>query len=242
MIEAALAQIEGFAFCCIRPTVALALIPFAGTESLGIVLRLPLMLMFATLPQQAGWPPNPLVAAGVEVLVGMILGLLLSVSFHAAAAAGALIDQQGGYTVGATYDPNFRDEAAHFQRLFVWLATLTFFTGAGLRAVCGFFADAWLLWPPGAPRPDYLRVARELAADRLALSFVEGVRLAMPLIGLLLIVDVSVGLTSRYAKRINPFMTAPAVKAIVLSFTMPFCVPLLIERLGAIFVSGMLLQ
>lgn len=234
--------VTGLAFCCIRPIVALSLIPFAGTESLGIALRLPLTLMIAVLPQQVGWPDHPVTAAGVEVLIGLTLGLLLSVIFHAAATAGALIDQQGGYTIGASYDPNFRDEAAHFERLFVWFATLTFFTGTGLADVYGFFADAWVLWPPGAPRPDHLRVMQELAGKRLALSFVEGVKLAMPLIGLMVLVEISMGLMSRYAKRINPFMTAPAVKAMVLSFAIVFCVPVILERFNAIFLASALLQ
>lgn len=242
MMADEIGYIEGLAFCCIRPVVALSLIPFAGTESLGIALRLPLTLMFAVLPQQIGWPDNPVVGAGVEVLVGLTLGLLLSVIFHAAATAGALIDQQGAYTIGASYDPNFRDESAHFERLFVWFATLTFFTGTGLRAVYGFFADAWALWPPGAPRPDHLRVIQELAEQRLALAFVEGVKLAMPLLALMLLVDLSLGLMSRYAKRINPFMTAPAVKAIALTFTVVFCVPVLLERVNAIFLTSAILQ
>lgn len=234
--------IEGLAFCSIRPLVALALVPFAGTESLGIALRLPLALMFAVLPHQIGWPANPPVAIAVEAVVGLTLGLLLSVTFHAAAAAGALIDQQGGYMIGATYDPNFREEAAHFERIFVWFATLTFFTGSGLVAIYGFFADAWLLWPPGAPRPDMMRVMQEIAEQRLAQSLVEGVRLAMPLIVLLFAVDITVGWMSRYAKRINPFMTAPAVKAMVLSFVIVFSVPVLFERFNAIFVASAVLR
>jgi len=234
--------VEGLAFCCIRPIIALSLIPFAGTESLGIALRLPLTLMFAVLPQRVGWPDNPVAAIGIEVLIGLTLGLLLSVAFHAAAAAGALIDQQGGYTIGASYDPNFREEAAHFQRLFVWFATLTFFTGNGLQAVYGFFTDAWVLWPPGAPRPDMLRVMQELAEQRLPLAIVEGVKLAMPLIGLMFLVDSSLGLMSRYAKRINPFTTAPAVKAMVLSFTIVFCMPVIRDRLNGIFLAVAILR
>jgi len=242
VIAESIGYVEGLAFCCIRPIVALSLVPFAGTESLGIVLRLPLTLMFAVLPRQFGWPEHALVAIGVEVLVGVALGLMLSVAFHVAAAAGALIDQQGGYTIGAQYDPHFREEAAHFQRLFVWLATLSFFTGTGLQATYGFFADAWALWPPGAPRPDTLRVMRALAEERLALSIAEGVKLATPLIGLMLLVDISLGLMSRYAKRINPFMTAPPVKAIALSFTIVFCLPVVLARLKAVFIAVAILQ
>ncbi|MEM5342739.1 EscT/YscT/HrcT family type III secretion system export apparatus protein [Paraburkholderia azotifigens] len=234
--------IEGFAFCTIRPAVALALVPFGSNESLGVALRVPLMLLFATIPQVTQWPDNPVVAIAVEVLIGLTLGMLLSVVFHAAAAAGALIDQQGGYSIAASYDPNFRDEAALFEHLFGWFATLTFFTGKGLVSVYGFFADAWALWPPGAPRPDLMRVMRELAEQRLALSIVEGVRLAMPLVGLMLLVDIALGWMSRYAKRLNPFTTARTVKAIVLSLTIVSCVPVLFERFNAIFLRSAILQ
>ncbi|ALL66364.1 Flagellar biosynthesis protein FliR [Paraburkholderia caribensis MBA4] len=234
--------IKGFAFCTIRPAIALSLIPFGGNESLGMMLRLPLILMFATLPQQSGWPGDPVVAIGVEALVGLTLGLMLSVAFHAAGAAGALIDQQGGYTIGASYDPNFRDDAALFERLFIWFATLTFFTGTGLQAVYAFFADSWAVWPPGAQRPDYIRVMHELADERLPLSLAEGAQMGMPLVGLMLLVDVSLGLMSRYAKRINPFTTARTVKAIVLSFTIVYCVPLLFKRLDAILLQSVILQ
>lgn len=242
MIDNYIQYFEGFAFCTIRPVVALSLIPFGGSESTGIALRLPLILLFAALPQQIGWPDNAIAAAGIEVLIGLTLGLLLSVAFHTAAMAGALVDQQGGYSIGASYDPNFRDEAALFQQLFVWFATLTFFTGRGLEAVYGFFADTWALWPPGALRPDFMRVMRELAEQRLALSIAEGVQIAMPLIGMMLLVDISLGLMSRYAKRMNPFTTARNVKAIVLSLTIVPCVPVLLGRFNAIFLQGVILQ
>jgi len=234
--------LQGLAFCCIRPGVALMLIPFAGNESLGIVLRVPLMLMIALLPQQAGWPASPLTAFGVEALIGLTLGLLLSVTFHVVSAAGAMLDMQRGYTAAVEYDPNFREEVSLLQTLFVWCATLTFFTGPGLRAVYGFFADAWALWPPGAPRPDTPRVMQELAAQRLALAFAEGARLAMPLIGLMLLVDIALGLMSRYVRRLNPFMTAPAVKGIVLSFAIVFCIPIIFARINALFLTNTLLK
>jgi type III secretion protein T len=234
--------VEGFGFCTIRPAIALSLIPFGSKESLGVALRVPLMLLFATLPQLSRCPDNMAVAVMVEVLIGVTLGLLLGVVFHVAAAAGALIDQQVGYSIGTTYDPNFRDEAAIFEGLFGWFATLTFFTGKGLETVYGFFADAWVLWPPGAPRPDHMRVMHELAEQRLPMSLCEGAMIAMPFVALMLHVDIAVGLMSRYMKRLNPFTTARSVKVIVLSLTIVFSVPVLIERINAIFLQGAVLK
>ena len=86
--------------------------------------------------------------------------------FHAAAAAGAVLDQQGGYASAAIYDPHFQQEAALFETLFSQFAALTLFTGPGLPLLFGFFTDAWVLWPPGRWRVDLVDVFRQLALAR----------------------------------------------------------------------------
>jgi type III secretion protein T len=208
--------LEGLAFCSIRPAVALSLIPFAFGDSLGTKLRVPLVLLFAVLPLKVGVPAPFILAALMEALVGLVLGLLLGTVFHVASCAGALLDQQGGYSIAAVYDPNFQQEVALFETLFTQFAALTFFTGAGLRFVCGFFADAWAIYPPGATHVDLTQVFRQVSVEHVAAWFTEGVRLAMPLIGLMVMVDVSLGLMSRHVKRLNPFTTARTVKAMII--------------------------
>jgi type III secretion protein T len=239
--------LEGLAFCSIRPAVALSLLPFGSGDALGAKLRLPLVLVFAVLPLHgglpAGLPATPLfAAAALEVLAGIVLGLLLSVVFHVASCAGALLDQQGGYSIASVYDPNLQQESALFETLFTQFAALTFFTGAGLRLVCGFFADAWVLCPPGAAGADFHTILQLVSQQRIAASFAEGVRLAMPLVGLMLMVDVSLGLMSRHVRRLNPFTTARTVKAMILSFAAMSCVPVFFERLTALFLQSLVLR
>ncbi|WNC88597.1 flagellar biosynthetic protein FliR [Paraburkholderia sp. FT54] len=227
--------LEGFAFCAIRPAVALFLIPFGQSGSLGILLRLPMLLALAMLPQQNGWPAQLLPAICVEAATGTALGLLLGTIFHAAAAAGAVLDQQGGYASAAIYDPHFQQDAALFETLFSQFAALTLFTGPGLPLLFGFFTDAWVLWPPGRWRGDLADVFRQIALRDLAGSLTEGVRLASPLLGLVLLVDVAFGLMSRHAKRLNPFSTARTVKAMILSFAAMLSVPPLFVQLRVAF-------
>jgi type III secretion protein T len=229
------AYLEGFAFCAIRPAVALFLIPFGQNGSLGIALRLPMVLALAMLPQQAGWPPQLMLSTCAEAATGAALGLLLGTVFHAAAAAGGVLDQQGGYASAAIYDPHFQQEAALFETLFLQFAALTMFTGPGLPLLFGFFTDAWVLWPPGRWRVDLVDMFRQLALRDLAGSLTEGVRLASPLLGLVLLVDVAFGLMSRHARRLNPFATARTVKALILSFAATLSVPALFVQLRTAF-------
>lgn len=233
-------QLAGFAFCMIRPSVALSLIPFGNDGALGVALRVPLVLMFATFPALPGWPADLLHAGMAEVLIGLALGLLLGIVFHTAAAAGAILDQQGGYTIGAVYDPNFQQESSVFETLFTQFAALTFFTGHGLVALSGFFVDAWVLWPPGStPQGGFERILGALAETRLPAAFVDGLQLAAPLLGLMLLADVSLGLASRHARRLNPFSTARSVKAMLLSFAAMVCVPALLARLERTVASAL---
>jgi type III secretion protein T len=227
--------LEGFAFCAIRPAVALLLIPFGQGGSLGIVLRLPMLLALAMLPQQVGWPAPLLPAICVEAATGVALGLLLGTIFHAAAAAGAILDQQGGYSSAAIYDPHFQHEAAIFETMFSQFAALTLFTGPGLPLLFGYFADAWVLWPPGRLHPDLSDVFRNLALRDLPGSLTEGVRLASPLLGLALLIDLAFGLMSRHARRLNPFATARSVKAMILPFAVMLSVPVLFAQLRIAF-------
>ncbi|WP_144142614.1 EscT/YscT/HrcT family type III secretion system export apparatus protein [Paraburkholderia sp. BCC1884] len=230
--------LEGFAFCTIRPAVALSLIPFGRSGSLGVLLRVPMLLALATLPQQVGWPSRLALGMCVEAITGAILGLLLGTIFHAASAAGAVLDQQGGYASAAIYDPHFQQEAALFETLFSQFAALTMFTGPGLPLLFGFFTDAWVLWPPGRWRVDLHDVFQRLAlgdtAVSLSGSLTEGVRLACPLLGLAILIDVAFGLMSRHAKRLNPFATSRTVKALILSFAVMLCVPALFEQLRVV--------
>ncbi|MDR5782055.1 flagellar biosynthetic protein FliR [Caballeronia sp. LZ065] len=236
-------QFMGFAFCMIRPAVAMSIVPFGNDGGLGVALRVPLVLMFAMLPAHAGLPADLLGASFMEALIGLAQGLAMSVVFFVAGAAGGILDQQGGYTVAAVYDPNFQQESALFETLFTQFAALTFFTGTGLVMLCGFFADAWSFWPPGGPYGEGVaRLYQSLAQVRLPALFVQGLQLAAPLLGLMVLTDLSLGLAARHAKRLNPFSTARSIKAMVLSFAAAACVPALLGHLADLFAHSLVLR
>ncbi|SAK61931.1 type III secretion-associated protein [Caballeronia pedi] len=232
-------QLAGFAFCTIRPAIAMSLIPFGIDGALGLALRVPLVLMFALLSGHEGYPSGVIAAGFVEAVIGLVMGLGLSVVFHVASAAGAVIDQQAGYSVAAVYDPNFQQESALFETLFTQFAALTFFTGDGLVRLCGVFIDGWALWAPGGSHPDLGRLTGMLAEARLAPVLAQGLQLAAPLLVLMLLVDMSVGLASRHAKRLNPFATARTVKVMALSVAAMLCVPDILKRLARIAAASL---
>ena len=137
--------------------------------------------------------------------------------FHAAAAPARCSTSRAATAIAATYDPNFAQEAALLETLFSQFAALTLFTGSGLQAAVRLLRRylGALAARPRAPGLHSDVPARSPSSDSPA-SCREGVRLAAPLIGLMLLIDVALGLMSRHVKQLNPFTTARTVKAMVL--------------------------
>jgi type III secretion protein T len=229
--------VGGFAFYTIRPAIALGLLPYGTNGALRKTVRAPLVLMLATLPAHQGLPPDLLRAAAMEAGIGLALGLMLGIVFHVASTAGALLDQQAGYTIAAVYDPAFGGQSAMFQTLFTQFAALTFFTGDGLKALTGLFVDSWVLWPAGVAQGKLEHLFEALASERLAWAFAEGLRFAAPLVFLLILADVSLGLMARHAKRLNPFSTARGINVMVLSLAAAAATPTLISHLLRIVMA-----
>jgi type III secretion protein T len=223
--------LQGLAVACIRPAVALALLPLAFGSALGVTLRLPIVFSIAIVQCSPGWPDQLMLTVAMEVTAGLILGLLLRPTIAVAAAAGALLDQQAGYTFATVYDPNAQEEAALFQTLLTQLAGVLVYTEEGLRLLVDGFLLSWKLWPMGEPLPELLPTLRQLAMVDVLGSLEVGVRWASPLLGLLLLVELGVGLMNRIAPQLNSFGISTPVKALLGSIGMCLALPYLAREI-----------
>jgi type III secretion protein T len=213
--------LEGFAFCMVRPSVALAMVPVASSGPTAGALRMPFALAMAMLPALPAAPQPLFGALLAEVLMGLVLGLLLAVPSMVAQGAGALLDQQSGYTVASVFDPTTSREAAPLEILFGQLAVLVLFTLPGSLVVAGCIVESWELWPPGSSG-DVTGWMRRYAEHDAAAHLADALSLAAPLLGLLLLAETALGLQSRYARQISPFTTALPVKIALLMATLAF--------------------
>jgi type III secretion protein T len=210
---------QGFAFCTVRPSVALAMVPVASSGPSAVALRVPFVFAMALLPGLASAPEPLWSALLAEALMGLVLGLLLAVPFMVAQGAGAILDQQSGYTVASVFDPTTSREAAPLEILFGQLAVLALFTLPGSLLVVGCIAESWELWPPGSSG-DIAGWMRRYAEHGFAAHFASALALAAPLLGLLLLAETALGLQSRYARQISPFTTALPIKIALLMFAL----------------------
>jgi type III secretion protein SpaR/YscT/HrcT len=223
----------GFGVCCVRPAVALQMLPFGASNSAGTYLRTPLTLVMAWIGYDGVStfedPVLPLILK--EAALGVVLGFLLNRSFAAVGMAGALLAQQAGYTSGATYDPNFDREASPIESFLMQLLTLLAFSPAGLHLLLGAVRESFVLWPAAQAAPDFSPMAGQLMAEYAGVLMQLSLQLAMPVLVFLLLAEICLGIVGRHAQQLNPYSTAMPVKAAILFAALWGGFSILLQRL-----------
>lgn len=156
-----------------------------------------------------------LLIAAKEALIGTLLGLGFSVFIWAIQGVGELIDFQTGASNATLFDPVAGHETGPTSRFLGWLVITLFVSAGGLAAMLGAIVDSYRLWPVASffPKPG---LVLEQFAIRTGDSLLNGtVKLAAPVILILLLVDLGMGLASRVAPQLNVFVFAQPLKSLL---------------------------
>jgi len=211
-----------------RVILATTLTPFMGGKLIPSQARVGLGLLFAVIlfpgvaaPLKDRFPLNePILMVGLflkEVFVGLLLGFVASLVFHAISAAGSLIDNQAGNAQTVALDPFTNAQSTTFGTLMSQLALVLFFSLGGYRLfiqalVKSFEAVPLISFPHVdlAAGPMAILLCR-LSADILAI----GIQLAAPVAISLLLVDVVLGLAARVSPQIDVFFISFSLKTTI---------------------------
>lgn len=152
-----------------------------------------------------------------EAAIGLILGLLASVGFWALYAAGALIEFQAGLSFAAVIDPATNEDSPLgnlLMRMFIMLFLVT----GGLLSLISMLFDSYAIWPLSSmlPAVGSLLVV-EAALRGLSELLTIALKVAVPFVIVLLMIDIAVGLLSRFAPQINVFFVSLPLKVLVLA-------------------------
>lgn len=196
-------------------------VPFlSGTMLTGLV-RGGLLLMLALFMAPAagavpvvgigGW----LLLVAKEVLIGLLLGLGFGVFIWALQSVGDLIDFQTGTGNASFFDPIAGHENGPTGEFLGWLAIVLFVSTGGLLALFGALLDSFRLWPVAMPLPRLTDLLQEFALRQGDTLFQWTVKLAAPVIFVLVLVEVGMGLIGRIAPQLNIFVFAQPLKQLL---------------------------
>ena len=223
-----LSPVLRFALLLIRPGMVVMLAPGLGGRQIPAMVKIGLTVMtaLALIPSVA--LPESVAGAGLamvvlhEVAIGLSLAFALQALITGVEFAGHLASYQIGFSYGATIDPISGVRSTMLVSLYGMLATLVFLGVNGHHALLRALSESYAGVPIGALRVGPTLV--DAARDILAMVFVVALRLAAPVLIVLLIVELVVGLISR---------TAPSLSFMVIGYPLRIVVGL--------FIVGMLI-
>lgn len=201
--------------------------PLTGRLPVALRLLLAAVLALALMPGQTLAVPPPftvagLLALGLEFAWGAALALCVWLVFAAAAAALTWT----GHTATAGLLTLTAEQAApadaSWRALAGWLAAMAFLGASGHLLVVDALRDSFTAMP--------LAVLPEAAAWRQlaeagAWFFAAGVQLALPLLGLVLLVQLAFALVARTTPGLDMFSAGLGIAAVVLVLAWIWAVP-----------------
>lgn len=202
----------------VRHSTVLFLVPPFGMRTLPVPVRLGLAVLLSTVI----WPPGQkvgamlpadgtfLLAVLAEVLTGGLVGFGISVIFSALRVAGALSDAQVGLGIAAVVDPGSGAQEGPIEGFYGILGSFVFLAADAHHQVVLALKQLATSVPAGAWMLEAASGERLVA---LTAAAVEGaVRLALPVVAVMLLTDVALALASRLVPQLQPFFVGAPLK------------------------------
>jgi flagellar biosynthetic protein FliR len=202
-ISSSLPRIFGFLLVLARVSGVILFVPIPGMQSVPDAARivLALMLSFVLMP---AWPlaipgeawlgrlPGWIAA---EFSFGLLVGVCISFLLEGFQVAAQMIGLQAGYSFASTIDPNTQADSSVLQIVTQFLASLLFLALGYDRAVIRVLAASLDRIPAVASLSN--SAVMDTVVRLGSQIFVVGFSLALPVIALIILIDISFAIVSK---------------------------------------------
>jgi flagellar biosynthetic protein FliR len=214
-IAVSMPQLQLFFLVFLRTGAFLMSIPMLNSPSVPVLFRIALnlaasLLIFPllelTLPDRTADLFTLAVAAGGEVLIGILAGLAIRLIFEGVQLAGELAGYQMGLAIAEVIDPASEDQVAILAQFTSLLSTVIFLILNGHHWFIRTLVESFQMVPPasfhvnGAVLDRLVRLTAEM--------FLIGLKAGAPVMVALLLGTVAFGLVARAVPQMNIFVVS----------------------------------
>lgn len=167
-------------------------------------------------PQIPAEPLTPYTAVAIvvsETLIGLCIGMIASLPIVSVQLAGLLMGQQMGLGFAAIYNPATETEGDIIGQMLLYAALGAFLALDGLEAMHGALARTFVNVPVGGF--DYAQAPLGLVTGLVASGFELALRVAAPVLCLLMAETIVIGFLMRTVPQINIMTLGFPVKVLV---------------------------
>lgn len=181
---------------------------------LGLVLFISLVLT-PVIPGSAGVSSLPALGllAVQEILVGLVMGFMVSMALAAVQVAGQLIDVPIGFGMVNVLDPQTGVGMPVLGQLQHIIALWFFLLVDGHHLLLRALVESYRLLPAGGT-PFFLR-GTALVVKGFSNMFLLGFTIALPIVGVLFLTSIGLGILVRLIPQINVFMVGYPLKILI---------------------------
>jgi flagellar biosynthesis protein FliR/FlhB len=168
-----------------------------------------------------------------EIITGLTLGFITNLSFSVIRMAGQLMDMSIGFSMLSMFDPNSNSNVTLIERLLYWLSFILFFIIDGhhmlIRAVIESFNSVAL------GKSMIFQETIMLTINAITQYFAIGLKIAIPIVLIILITDITLGLLARTVPQLNVMILGLPVKLLVGLTCLTFTIPIILKGMLYIF-------
>ncbi len=156
-----------------------------------------------------------LILVGKEMFIGMAIGYAAAPVFWIAQSVGVVIDNMAGFNNVQTSNPLRGEQATPVSNVLIQLAIVLFYVSGGMLFLLGAIFASFRWWPLTATLPSL-----DALADTFLISQVDGiaaatVKLAAPVMVVLVLIDLAFGLVAKAADKLEPMSLSQPVRGAV---------------------------
>ncbi|MBK5240417.1 fused FliR family export protein/FlhB family type III secretion system protein [Clostridium sp.] len=148
-----------------------------------------------------------------EVITGLTLGYITKFCFFSAQMAGQLMDFQVGFSMMSIFDPVSNENVTLFGRLLYWTSIVMFFVVDGHHMLIRAIIESF----------NVVKIGKFILLQETAMMMVKvfiqfftlGLKIAIPIILIIIITDLSMGLVSRTVPSLNIIILGMPIKILV---------------------------
>jgi flagellar biosynthetic protein FliR len=215
-----LSTVLGFLLTAVRVAGVFVFVPIPGLKSAVDPARVILIIaitiaLFPVWPHPQGNAPAALFAMWTlsEASLGIGIGLTVAFAIEAFTVGAQVIGLQAGYSFASTVDPATQADSTVLVAITQTFAAILFFVTGLDREVLRIFARSLVVFPPGMFVLS--RGSAQLILQAGSTMFTTGLRLALPVMAVMVMVDISIALLGRVNAQLHLISVAFPVKMLL---------------------------
>jgi type III secretion protein T len=185
---------------------AFLMLPLLGREAISPFARLFLAVPFAyfvvATETVGGFGANWIPLIAKEVAIGMLLGFIWALPFHALETVGHLVDFQTGLTFTQTVNPFLGNEAGITATMVSNLFATLFVIAGGLTLLLDTMMTSYVLWPALSMRPQLSAAMLGAVLYEHNGLFTLALLFVAPVMIILFLVEFATGVISKSAQQL----------------------------------------